>query len=100
MTPKKETIEVVPFDATINISVTGNIYARLTQLIFSNFLFENEEELKNMIELFKSGRTNENIKAYHLETLLALHQHIEECAREQKLIKIEEIEISFKEEEN
>ncbi len=76
-------VEVIPENAEINITVGGTIYARLNQLIFGFFEFKDKEEYDKILEAIKSGNTQNNPKAYHLQTILVLHEHIEKCAREQ-----------------
>ncbi len=86
-------LEIIPYDALINIQIGGGFYARLQQLLTSMVATKNKEELAEMIESMKASDDSKPASTYHFETLLILIRSIEEEAKKQGVIKLETVEI-------
>lgn len=81
---KTTTIPAIPFDAKIDITIGGGLYARLSQLTTHFASQKSEEEFtKILTRLQQPGNKPLDEFEYHLITLLSLVAEIEIKAKEQ-----------------
>lgn len=90
---KKFNVKTIPFEAKINIQIPGSFYARLQQLVVH---YGNSKPHSELLAAMQALAKNEQAKSefeYHIQTLTILIWEIENAAKEQNLLKDEEIEI-------
>lgn len=90
---KKFKVKTIPFEAKINIQIPGSFYARLQQLVVH---YSNSKPYSELLAAMQALAKNEQAKSefeYHIQTLTILIWEIENAAKEQNLLKDEEIEI-------
>jgi hypothetical protein len=90
---KKFNVKTIPFEAKINIQIPGSFYARLQQLVVH---YGNSKPHSELLAAMQALAKNEQAKSefeYHIHTLTILIWEIENAAKEQNLLKDEEIEI-------
>lgn len=89
----KHNVETIPFDAVIKLDVPGSFYARLQQLTIHYSQSRPHEELLKAMEKLKGKDQAESEFEYHIQTLTILMFEIESAAKNQNLLKIQEIDI-------
>lgn len=80
-------VEVVPNDALIDIKVSGAFMSRIMELAMNFFPFKSEEHMRECLKHVKEKTNSEDPYVYHLTTLLALVNDIEEEAKKQNKTK-------------
>lgn len=86
-------VETLPFDVSIKMEMPGGFAARIQQLLVN---YSQLKPLNEVQEALKKLGTKEEPKdefEYHLFTLTILVHEIEKKAKEQGLLKTEEIEV-------
>jgi hypothetical protein len=89
-------VETIPFDASIKLDMPGSFYARLQQLLLSYSSSKSPQELQTILKKLGTDEEPEDEFEYHLFTLTIFIHEIEKKAKEQNLLKIEEVEIPDK----
>ncbi len=89
-------VETIPFDASVKLDMPGSFYARLQQLLMSYSQLKSPEDLQKALKKLGTDEEPGDEVEYHLFTLTILIHEIEKRAKEQGLLKIEEIEIPDK----
>jgi len=90
---KKYKVSTIPFDAKIKLEIPGSFYARVQQLVVH---YGNSKPHSELVAAMQALAKNEQAKSefeYHIQTLTILIWEIENAAKEQNLLKDEEIEI-------
>jgi hypothetical protein len=81
-------VEIIPFEVTIDLKVSGEFYARYNQFVMEYFPYESQEHFAEVIKHVKEDTNQDDPFVYKLKTLLALQVYIEQSAREQKKTKM------------
>jgi hypothetical protein len=91
MAEKKE-IEVFPFEANVNIKISGGFYTRLSEMVLYN---ASKHNIKDLTATLKEMETREpaNAEEYHMLTLLTLIATIEREVVTQGILKKTEVTI-------
>jgi hypothetical protein len=76
-------IEFIKEDAQIKLTVPTGLYTRIQNLMLEMFAFKDHEEFNLTLKKITEGNIGDNVKAYHLETILILMKDLEDSAREQ-----------------
>lgn len=79
----KGKIEVIPFDASVNVEIGGGMYARLHQLMWSKASKKTADDFAKLLEHLKQGGKPRDEYEYEIETYLSLLYGIELAAKEQ-----------------
>lgn len=80
-------IEIIPFDAIIDIQVGGGLYGRLQQICMLRATQKSVEEYTKMLEYFQGGGKPRDDYEYEMEMYFSLLYEIETKAKAQnKLI--------------
>lgn len=90
---KKIELETIPYDAKIKLEIPGSFYARIQQLVVHYSQSRNQEELVKALERLKNKEQATSEFEYHIQTLTILVFEIEQAAKEQNLLKKEELEV-------
>jgi hypothetical protein len=97
MAKKNITVEVFPDSAEVTIKVDGDLYSRITEMLFETTL---SVDVKNLDEHFTNIMANEpkNRYEYHMSTLLHLVALIENEVRANNLAVKKDIEVDDEDE--
>lgn len=90
---QKHKIQIIPFEAKIKLEIPGAFYARIQQLAFHYSQSRPADELIKAMDFIKENKDADSEFGYHVQTLTALMFEIEKAAKEQELLKDEEIDI-------
>lgn len=92
MSDKIKDIEIIPFEAIIDLKVSGEFFARFNQFVTGYFPYESQEHFNEVLKHVKEDTNQEDPYVYSLKTLLALQVYMEKSAREQgktKMVKFD-----------
>jgi len=81
-------LEIIPFEAIIDLKVSGEYYARYNQFVMEYFPYESQEHFAEVLKHVKEDTNQDDPYVYKLKTLLALQVYIEQSARDQKKTKM------------
>ena len=81
-------VEIIPFDCTVDLKVSGEFIARLSMFLTNFFPYKDQEHFNQLIKDVKEKTNQEDPYVYHFTTLVALQAHIEEQAKAQKVTKM------------
>ena len=89
MSDKRE-VEVFPFEAIVNIKISGAFYTRLSEMVLYN---ASKQNIKDLASTLKELETREptNADESHLLTLLTLVATIEREVKTQGVLAKEEV---------
>ena len=89
---EKATVEVIPYDAIVNVKISGGFYTRLVQL---SLTFANQLGLEDLTTHLEEMKTREpkNDTEYNLLTILTMISTIEREARLQKVLETKEVDL-------
>ncbi len=85
-TSNQQTVETIPIDALISVSISGGFYSRLQQLLLWYSQTKPIDEFGKALAELKAGEPAD-VFQYHLETLLVIIYEIEKNAKEQSKLK-------------
>jgi len=88
----KKEIETIPYESLINITVSGAFYSRLQDMLFSICSEKPKDEYLEALKNISSNNIQTSFE-YNLSTLLILITEIENKAKEQSMVKMQEIEL-------
>ena len=88
----KKEIETIPYESLINITVSGAFYSRSQDMLFSICFEKPKDEYLEALKNISSNNIQTSFE-YNLSTLLILITEIENKAKEQSMIKMQEIEL-------
>jgi hypothetical protein len=89
-------LEIIPYEAIIDLKISGEYYARFNQFVSEYFPYESQEHFAEVIKHVKEDTNQDDPFVFKLKTLLALQVYMEECAREQKKTKIVKYDLDTK----
>lgn len=89
----KHKVEAIPFEAVVKLDIPGSFYARLQQLTIHYSQTRPYDELLKAMQRLKGKEQAESEFEYHIQTLTILMFEIETAAKNQGLLKMEEIDI-------
>lgn len=89
----KHQVETIPFEAVVKMDIPGSFYARLQQLTIHYSQSRPHDELLKAMQKLKGKDQAETEFEYHIQTLTILMFEIETAAKNQGLLKMEEIDI-------
>jgi len=81
-------VEIIPFDCTVDLKVSGEFIARLSMFLTNFFPYKDQDHFNQLIKDVKEKTNQEDPHVYHFTTLVALQAHIEEQAKDQKVTKM------------
>jgi hypothetical protein len=81
-------VEIIPFDCTVDLKVSGEFIARLSMFLTNFFPYKDQDHFNQLIKDVKEKTNQEDPYVYHFTTLVALQAHIEEQAKDQKVTKM------------
>lgn len=81
-------VEIIPFDCTVDLKVSGEFIARLSMFLTNFFPYKDQDHFNQLIKDVKEKTNQEDPYVYHFTTLVALQAHIEEQAKAQKVTKM------------
>ena len=81
-------LEIIPFEAIIDLKVSGEFFARYNQFVTEYFPYESQEHFAEVLKHVKEDTNEQDPFVYKLKTLLALQVYMEKCAREQNKTKM------------
>ena len=81
-------VEIIPFDCTIDIKISGEFVARLSQFLTNFFPYKDQDHFNEIVKHVKEQTNQEDPYVYNFTTLVALQAHIESEAKAQKLTKM------------
>lgn len=80
-------LEIIPFEAIIDLKVSGEFFARYNQFVTEYFPYESQEQFAEVIKHVKEDTNQDDPLVFKLKTLLALQVYMEQSAREQNKTK-------------
>lgn len=81
-------VEIIPFDCTIDLKVSGEFVARLSLFLTNFFPYKDQDHFNEIVKHVKEKTNQEDPYVYHFTTLVALQAHIEQEAKAQNLTKM------------
>jgi hypothetical protein len=81
-------VEIIPFECTVDLKVSGDFIARLSTFLTNFFPYKDQDHFNQLIKDVKDKTNQEDPYVYHFTTLVALQAHIEEQAKAQKVTKM------------
>jgi len=85
-------VEIIPFDCTVDLKVSGEFIARLSLFLTNFFPYKDQEHFNQLVKDVKEKTNQDDQHVYHFTTLVALQAHIEEQAKAQKVTKMIKID--------
>lgn len=93
-TPNMIQVESIPFDAIVNIKVSGAYYATLQQIFMDLAMTRPEADFKAAMEKLKNNGKPASKYEMHLQALLALIIEVENEAKAQGLVLKKEVDMN------
>ena len=81
-------VEVFPENTEFQITVTGDLYKRLQEMIFNAFPVKDITHLAELLDKIKKDNTADDPMAYHLHTVLWICSEMERVAKEKNILKM------------
>lgn len=81
-------VEIIPFDCTIDLKVSGEFVARLSLFLTNFFPYKDQDHFNQIVKDVKEKTNQDDPYVYHFTTLVALQAHIEQEAKAQNLTKM------------
>lgn len=101
--PKEETlnnkvidVEIIPLDAKINLTVSGEFVARLSTLLTGFFPYKDQNHFNELVKHVKEETNQDDPYVYNFTTLVALQSYIEQEAKLQNLTKVVKYDTELK----
>lgn len=93
MAKKTITVDAIPFESKVNITMPGHFYGRLQQFLLHYSSTVAPDKLMKAMLALKEQKEPEDDFEYHIHTLTILVHDIEAKAKEQGVMVQKEVEV-------